>query len=88
MEITINTPKKEFRAVPFKIAPETFEILKKIKSATNRSYADIFAEMAGGYYAQVLETLRKKRTDPVADKIRNKSNGAGGKKRLQITSKK
>jgi len=59
MEITIKTSKKSYKVVPFKIAPETFETLKKIQGAVNRSYADIFAEMASGYYEQVLQKLAK-----------------------------
>lgn len=63
MNITIKTSKKDYKVVPFKIAPETFETLKKIQKAVNRTYAEIFSEMASGYYDQVLDELAKQHPD-------------------------
>lgn len=60
---TINkTKSKDYKAIPFKLAPSTIEKIRLIQSKTNTTYDMIFSEMSDSYLKEIESQSKNKKS--------------------------
>ena len=60
---TINkTKSRDYKSIPFKLAPSTIDKIRLIQSKTNTTYDMIFSEMSDSYLKEIESQSKNKKS--------------------------